>query len=95
MLVPRAKLGLHGMTQRRVEQRVAPRDAEEAERLFKQITCPTLLITGKESWAVSPEQSGLINCFKDVRSVLVDHAGHWVHHDQLDLVLRELRAFLV
>ena len=70
-------------------------DAEEAERLFKQITCPTLLITGKESWAVSPEQSGLINCFKDVRSVLVNHAGHWVHHDQLDLVLRELRAFLV
>jgi pimeloyl-ACP methyl ester carboxylesterase len=26
--------------------------------------------------------------------VKVDHAGHWVHHDQLDLFLRETKKFL-
>jgi pimeloyl-ACP methyl ester carboxylesterase len=24
----------------------------------------------------------------------VEKAGHWVHHDQLDLFLREVRGFL-
>jgi pimeloyl-ACP methyl ester carboxylesterase len=24
----------------------------------------------------------------------VHQAGHWVHHDQLDIFLREVRAFL-
>ena len=28
------------------------------------------------------------------RVVKVDQAGHWVHHDQLDLFLRETAEFL-
>jgi pimeloyl-ACP methyl ester carboxylesterase len=26
--------------------------------------------------------------------VKVDQAGHWLHHDQLDLFLRETKTFL-
>jgi hypothetical protein len=26
--------------------------------------------------------------------VKVDHAGHWLHHDQLALFLRETKTFL-
>ena len=32
--------------------------------------------------------------FRDARLVNVDGAGHWVHHDQLDVFMREAEAFL-
>jgi pimeloyl-ACP methyl ester carboxylesterase len=30
----------------------------------------------------------------DCRLIRVPNAGHWLHHDQLDLFLRETTAFL-
>jgi pimeloyl-ACP methyl ester carboxylesterase len=31
---------------------------------------------------------------RDKKVIKVDQAGHWLHHDQLDLFLRETRTFL-
>ncbi len=62
--------------------------------LWENITCPVLFVNGKESWASNPEKDGRMKHFKDGRVVEFEGAGHWVHHDQLDAFLAEVRAFL-
>ena len=62
--------------------------------LWGAITCPTLLVNGTESWATNPAQDGRLGYFKNASVLEVEKAGHWVHHDQLDLFLREVRSFL-
>jgi pimeloyl-ACP methyl ester carboxylesterase len=66
----------------------------ETELLWGRITCPTLLVYGKESWASNPEEDGRIKHFKNARVVSVEGAGHWVQHDKLDVFLALLRDFL-
>jgi pimeloyl-ACP methyl ester carboxylesterase len=67
---------------------------EEIERLWANVTCPTLLVYGKESWASNPLEDGRARHFKDARVVMVENAGHWVHHDQTDFFLKVVREFL-
>ena len=62
--------------------------------LWARITCPVLLVYGKESWATDPAGDGRTKFFRDTRVLGVEGAGHWVHHDRLDLFLREVRTFL-
>jgi pimeloyl-ACP methyl ester carboxylesterase len=62
--------------------------------LWAAITCPTLLVYGANSWASNPEKDGRAAHFRNARVLLVEKAGHWVHHDQFDLFMREARAFL-
>ena len=59
----------------------------ETEELWASITCPTLLVYGKESWASNPEEDGRIEHFKNATAVSVEKAGHWVHHDQLEIFM--------
>jgi pimeloyl-ACP methyl ester carboxylesterase len=66
----------------------------ETEALWSRIACPTLLVYGKESWASNPEQDGRIRHFRNAKVVSIDGAGHWVHHDQLDVFLGVLRGYL-
>ena len=74
----------------------APYDMSRSavEALWARITCPTLLIYGGESWASNPEKDGRIKHFSNARVVEVPGASHWVHHDRLDVFLREVKAFL-
>jgi pimeloyl-ACP methyl ester carboxylesterase len=67
---------------------------EDLRELWGNIACPILLVNGKESWASDPRRDGQLECFKDARSIAFDDAGHWVHHDQLEGFLAEVRAFL-
>ena len=67
---------------------------ELADSLYSKITCPTLLVYGEESDASNPEQDGRATVFKDVRVESVADAGHWVHHDQLQVFLGLLEEFL-
>ncbi|HEY1797958.1 MAG TPA: alpha/beta hydrolase [Stellaceae bacterium] len=67
---------------------------DETQALWQRITCPTLLVYGKESWASNPEDDGRIKHFQNARVVSFDHAGHWVHHDRLDGFLDLVREFL-
>ena len=68
--------------------------ARQTYGLYRRITCPTLLVHGAESWASDPEQDGRVDIFQDARSIGVEDAGHWVHHDQLDRFLDMLTDFL-
>jgi pimeloyl-ACP methyl ester carboxylesterase len=73
-----------------------PYDMTQAdiEHLWSRITCPTLLVYGKESWASNPAEDGRIKHFKNAEVVTFEGAGHWVHHDRLDDFLAKVRAFL-
>jgi pimeloyl-ACP methyl ester carboxylesterase len=67
---------------------------DEAREIWGQIVCPLLLVRGSESWAPDPEVDGRATAFKNARTMTVDKAGHWVHHDQLATFLRGVRDFL-
>ena len=66
----------------------------EVEELWGRITCPTLLVYGRESWASNPLEDGRIAHFKTAEVVSFERAGHWVHHDQLDDFTATVREFL-
>jgi pimeloyl-ACP methyl ester carboxylesterase len=66
----------------------------EAQEIWRQITCPTLLVRGTESWATDPEKDGRAAAFRNYRAVNVAGAGHWVHHDRPEEFLRVVREFL-
>lgn len=64
------------------------------EQTWAAITCPTLLFYGADSWATDPVETGWIDHFRDARMVKFDSAGHWLHHDQFDRFMGELKDFL-
>jgi pimeloyl-ACP methyl ester carboxylesterase len=66
----------------------------DIEALWARISCPTLLVYGKESWASNPERDGRLEHFKTAKVVEFDNAGHWVHHDRLDAFIDTVRAFI-
>jgi pimeloyl-ACP methyl ester carboxylesterase len=67
---------------------------DDAMIIWSEITAPTLLIKGAESWAVDPERAGRSDVIRDHKSVIIDKAGHWVHHDRLDVFMGHVEAFL-
>lgn len=69
-------------------------DLQGACEVLGQIACPTLLFWGRQSFARDPDEDPQAAAIPDKKIVKVDHAGHWLHHDQLDLFLRETKAFL-
>jgi pimeloyl-ACP methyl ester carboxylesterase len=62
--------------------------------LWARITCPTLMIYGRDSWASNPEEDGRIKQFPTATLATVEQASHWVHHDQPTKVLTLLQDFL-
>ncbi|MFT7652366.1 MAG: pimeloyl-ACP methyl ester carboxylesterase [Candidatus Azotimanducaceae bacterium] len=68
---------------------------EDTWALFKDITCPTLLVRGLESWASDPVADGRAKNFSCPLTVeSFADAGHWVHHDQLAPFVNTVRSFL-
>ena len=67
---------------------------DEAHDLWSNITAPTLLLWGEESWSGNPSTDNRAAPFQNVQVESVPNAGHWVHHDQLDHFLRLTSAFL-
>jgi len=67
---------------------------EQLQALWGAIACPVLLVNGKESWASNPQDDGRTSHFRDARVVVLEGAGHWVHHDKLEPFLESVRAFL-
>ncbi len=66
----------------------------DLREIASQITCPVLLFWGMESWMPDPEMDGHLGSLHDYRLVRVPGAGHWVHHDKLEIFLDETRRFL-
>jgi len=67
---------------------------EEAVQILGQITCPALLFWGRQSFARDPDGDPQAAAIRNKTIVKVDQAGHWLHHDQLELFLRETKLFL-
>ncbi len=67
-------------------------DATETERLWSLIACPTLLISGSEGIAAGTDD--VLKSVPRAKSVTLDGAGHWPHHDQLDAFVSLVREFL-
>jgi pimeloyl-ACP methyl ester carboxylesterase len=63
--------------------------------LWKQIEAPTLHIGGSDSWGkrFSDGREELASAVPNSKTVIVDGAGHWVHHDNLPEFVRLLREF--
>jgi pimeloyl-ACP methyl ester carboxylesterase len=69
--------------------------AVDTSGFWREITAPTLLCWGTESWTANPDSAeGQGSFFQDHRTVPFNKAGHWLHHDQLDTFVGELRGFL-
>ena len=69
-------------------------DTDTRRQLWQRIECPTLLVHGTESWHGDPSSDGRAAYIRNSSVVAVENAGHWVHHDQLDVFLENVRAFL-
>jgi pimeloyl-ACP methyl ester carboxylesterase len=62
--------------------------------LWSRITCPTLLLHAEESFLASADTAGLASYFQQARAETIAGAGHWLHHEKPDEVLRAIRTFL-
>ena len=67
---------------------------EDQHRIWSLITATTLLIRGMESWASDPVADGRIAHFKNAKLANIEKAGHWSHHDQLDVFMGHVNGFL-
>ena len=54
----------------------------ELNKLWAQITCPTFLVGGKDSWHEDPIETGRAKLFRNAKVKIFDNSGHWVHHDR-------------
>lgn len=66
----------------------------EVKALWAAITCPVLLFYGADSWASSPAEDGRLAHFRDARLLTYDKAGHWLHHDQFERFIGDLKDFI-
>jgi len=67
---------------------------EDEIEIFGSIRCPALLFSGLESYFPPADTDPRAKAIPNCRVVKVPQAGHWVHHDQLDLFVKETTAFL-
>lgn len=67
---------------------------DDIESLWRNITCPSLLVYGQESWASDPRKDGRIAHFQNATTVSLAGAGHWVHHDKLETFMALVEPFI-
>ncbi|WP_439133560.1 alpha/beta fold hydrolase [Pseudomaricurvus sp.] len=63
------------------------------EAYWREITSPTLICWGSDSWTSSPAIDGSAAHFCNHQSVEFENAGHWIHHDQFDEFMKALNTF--
>lgn len=67
---------------------------KDATEIWSRIRRPVLLVRGDASWAGDWERDGRLDAFKTAKLETISHAGHWVHHDQLEGFLKVVHGFL-
>ena len=67
---------------------------EDQYAIWSRIASPALLVRGKESWASDPVADGRIQHFQNAKLVNIEGAGHWSHHDRLDVFMEYVNSFL-
>ena len=97
-------LAVHGVRQHpdgygwkvdpRVSQFTSEDFAVEITTFWREITAPTLLVRGADSWTEDPEATGQAVHLRDRRSIAIPNSGHWPHHDQFETFLSLLEGYL-
>ncbi len=67
---------------------------KDIQALWQAITCPVLLLYGADSWASNPAKDGRADQFATAKVIEYAKAGHWLHHDQFDRFVADVRGFL-
>lgn len=67
---------------------------EEMKDIQKRISCPVLLLYGSNGWSGDPLEGNDTLFFQHAKSICIPDAGHWLHHDQLDLFIEIVKAFM-
>jgi pimeloyl-ACP methyl ester carboxylesterase len=69
---------------------------EDMAQVWAAVEAPVLHLAGGASRFHRDRFEGkpLDDYFAASRTVVVPDAGHWIHHDQLDITVREIRQFL-
>ena len=62
--------------------------------LWQQINCPALLMNARQGFEHRIGQDETASHFKHLTTLNIDQAGHWLHHDQFDQFIQELKRFL-
>lgn len=73
----------------------APEDfAVDLAEYWREITAPTLICWGPESWTTNPAADGRAAHFRNHQNLAFEKAGHWIHHDQTEKFVAALKEFL-
>lgn len=64
-------------------------------QFWREITAPTLICWGPESWTTNPEKDGSVDSFQCCETQTFEGAGHWIHHDQPDAFVEVASRFLI
>ena len=67
---------------------------EETNHIWQKIECPALLLNATEGMEHRTGQDGTLSFFNTAKLIEIDDAGHWLHHDQFDLFMNHVQAFL-
>lgn len=67
---------------------------EDYTVLWSRIRCPTLLVSGSESFLPDPATAGVVTHFRQAELVRIEGAGHWLQHDKAAEVIEILKTFL-
>lgn len=67
---------------------------EDHVGLWSRIQCPTLLVSGTESFLPDPAAAGVMAHFRQAELVKIAGAGHWLQHDKPDQVREIIERFL-
>jgi pimeloyl-ACP methyl ester carboxylesterase len=74
---------------------------EEYMAIWRNIAAPVLMITGAHSFLFSrffgkdaPEYRRRVECFRDIKEVMLENSGHNMHHDEPETVARLIEEFM-
>lgn len=73
---------------------VSDTSTDDIIAMWQAITCPMLMLWGKNSFASSPASDGRLDHFRTATLIEYENAGHWLHHDQFDRFMADVKAFL-
>jgi pimeloyl-ACP methyl ester carboxylesterase len=66
---------------------------EDHIEVWSRIACPTLLVSGSESFLPDPATAGVTKYFENAELARIEGAGHWLQHDKPDEILHLLKKF--
>lgn len=68
--------------------------SEDTEAIWRDIACPVLFVNAMQGYPHRIGQDDTLRHFMNAEVVNVPNAGHWAHHDQLDVFMSVVERFL-